>query len=103
MKYQVCKVNDVLASAYQNIISGKPDIFDVISEHDTINEARKAAEDCRVIIRRSDDISPADNISEFYRIDPTKEPELAKRISTEWNEWQNGNDRSRAEKPYTGR
>lgn len=85
-KYQVVTPDEKMMNAYQNIISGKPDCWDVQSEHDTLADAEKAAKKNRgrVAIRMSDNISPANMISDEYRIDPKREPELAARIKQEW-------------------
>jgi len=83
--YQVVTPNERMMNAYQNVIQGKPDCWDVQSEHETLADAEKAAKKIRgrVAIRLSDDISPNFMISDKYRIKPEREPELNARVSAE--------------------
>jgi len=85
MLYQVVTPNETLMQAYQNLLYGKPDCWDIQSEHETLTAAEKAANGVTgyVVIRLADDISPLMNISDRYRIDPKREPELAARVTQE--------------------
>ena len=87
-KYQVVTPDDTLMSAYQSVICGKPDCWDIVSQHDTLADAEDAANKIRgrVRIRLSDDINPNHSISDKYYISPKLEPELSNRIAQEWDD-----------------
>lgn len=84
INFQVVRFNNVLGVAYQNVVSGKPDCWDILSQHVTLGAAETAAatakknpfERERVAIRLSDDINPRCMWSDFYRIDPTRFAEI---------------------------
>jgi hypothetical protein len=88
--YQVATPNRVMMNAFQNVISGKPDCWDIVSEHSSLEEAEKAAKKNRgrVRIRLSDDPNPNHVISEKYCINPAREPELAEKIADKWEKEQ---------------
>lgn len=82
--FQALEFNEILADATQNLISGRPDLWNVISEHERFSDAAEAIKarkpgkfPTRYAIRLSDDTRPHRTISAFLRIDPERMPGLA--------------------------
>ena len=82
--FQALEFNEILADATQNLISGRPDLWNVMSEHERFADAAAAVKarkpgqfPSRYAIRLSEDPQPHNKISEFLRIDPERMPELA--------------------------
>jgi hypothetical protein len=82
--FQALEFDEVLADATKDLISGQPDLWKIMSEHECFADAAAAVKarkpgrfPSRYAIRLSEDPRPHNKISEFLRIDPERMPELA--------------------------
>ena len=86
--YEIVKFDQTTANLTKTAIDNRPSVWDVIGTADTISDAKNFAANIsgRIAIRLADDPDPITVINDFYRIDPKKNPELAKSEKQKWDD-----------------